>query len=320
TSGGLLTWKITSGGVKTAPPGDDYASRNPSAKGFESQSIDLGNGVSLLPGGPCLGLDLGAVEVQGCGSITAHFLSGHFDFGGSPAASFDLPTATASATLSEHLSAGATLDLQFSGNVSVEGKILPLFDIDINLENQLKGKVEANIIAGLDLGVGQNTPIEIQPSFDFSEDVSAGIAVGLFDGITFPNSGANESHHASCDVISLGDACAKLRIGPKIELSLNFGGIELGGDAFVDGYVQACLTPTANTSTSISADRVITGGIKAGLDAEANSGDLTIRGQLLGINIVARTQLAVFTFVLKDRGPPVITCPADIVQGTDPGQ
>jgi hypothetical protein len=320
TSGGLLTWKITSGGVKTTPPGDDYASRNPSAKGIEAQSIDLGNGVSLLPGGPCLGMDVGSGSVQGCGSISASFLSGHFDFGGSLDGSFDLPTATASVTLSEHLSAGATLDLQFSGNVSVEGPIIALFSMDVNIENVLKGKAEAAIVAGLDLGVGQNTPIEIQPSFDFSEDVSAGMAVSLFDGVTFPNSGANESHHASCDVISLGDACAKLRIGPKIELHLKFGDIELGGDAFVDGYVQACLTSTANTSTCISADLGITAGIEAGLDAEAKFGDISVSGQLLGINIVGPIQLADFPFIFKDTGPPVITCPADIVQGTDPGQ
>jgi len=321
TSGGLLTWKIKSGGVKTAAPGDDYAARNPSTKGIEAQSIDLGNGVTALPSGPCLGLDLSSgISVQGCGSITANFLSGHFDFGGSLDASFDLPSLSASATLNEHLSAGATLDLQFSGSVSVEGPIFPLFDLDINLDGFLKGKVEANIIAGLDLNVGQNTPIEIQPSFDFSEDVTAGISASLLNGITFPNSGANESHHASCDVIQHGDVCGKVRVGPKIELELDVPGIKLGGDAFVDGYVQQCLTVTTPNSTCRKEDVNITAGIEAGLDAVAKFGDFSVSDQLLGINIVGPIHLVDFTTILDDTSTPVITCPADIVQGTDPGQ
>jgi hypothetical protein len=318
TAGGLLIWKIKSGGVQTAPPGDDYAARNPSTKGIEAQSADLGNVVSILPSGPCLGTDYGLVNVQGCGSITAKFLSGHFDFGGSLDGSFDLPTASASVTLSEHLSAGATLDLKFAETFSFEGKILLLYNMDITLAGNLKGSVEANLVAGLDLGVGQNTPIEIQPSFDFAEDVSAGIAASLTDGITFPNSGANESHHASCALIQNGDACAKLRIGPKIEVNLNLADVQLGGDAFVDAYVQACVTPTTFTPTCSVDDLKITGGVEAGIEGGLQFGKLTVSGQLLGIDI--SHQIADFTLVLNDTGPPVITCPADIVQGTDPGQ
>jgi hypothetical protein len=317
TAGGLLVWKIRSGGVKTAPPGDDYASRNPTTKGIEAQSVDLGNIVSFLPSGPCLGLDLGNISVQGCAAITAKFLSGHFDVGGSIDGSFDLLAGSASVSVSEHLSAGATLDLQFSGSLSVEDKILPLYDMDITL-GPLKGKVEANIVAGLDLTVGQNTPLEIQPSFDFSEEVSAGISASVTDGITFPNSGASESFHASCAVIQDADACAKLRLGPKVEVDFNLPGFKLTGDAFADLYAQTCLVPTTATSTCIKDDLQILGGVELGVEGGFQFGDFSVSSQLLGIDL--SHQFFDIPFILKDTSPPVITCPADIVQGTDPGQ
>jgi hypothetical protein len=319
TARGLLVWKIRSGVVKTAPPGDDYASRNPTTKGIEAQSADLGNIVSVLPSGPCLGLDIGDINVQGCAVITARFLSGHFDVGGSLDGSFDLLAGSASVTLSEHLSAGATLDLQFSGSVSVEGKLfaLPFDGMDITL-GPLTGKVEAKVVLGLDLTVGQNTPLEIQPSFDFSEDVSAGISASVTDGITFPNSGASESFDASCTVIQDADACAKVRIGPKVEVDFNLPGFKLTGDAFADVYAQTCLVPTTNTSTCIKDDLRILGGVELGVEGGFKFGDFSVSGQLLGIDL--SHQFLDFPLILKDTDPPVITCPADIVQGTDPGQ
>jgi hypothetical protein len=121
-------------------------------------------------------------------------------------------------------------------------------------------------------------------------------------------------------VIQHGDLCAKVRIGPKIELELDVPVIHLGGDAFVDGYVQECITDTTPSSTCAKEETKYTAGIEAGLDGEAKFGDFSVSDQLLGINILGPIQFLDFTVILSDTSIPVINCPADIVQGTDPGQ
>ena len=183
--------------------------------------------------------DLCAIIGVGECDISAEVIDAHFSLTGGIDIDGDVdvlpPDLSVSVAVSQQLDAGLDVRLSGTGHVDVDVPLGVGFARDFSC---CFDAISGSVSVGLILGVEASAEGTIQPHVAVSDAISTGTTFSIDHGFGF-NFDASGGFDAGVKVVDIGDVSAKIKVGPKAEVSLDIldGGLGagLGADAFLHG-------------------------------------------------------------------------------------
>jgi len=341
---GPLNWEATPmSGVKFVPDSKTNAKRENKAGGIISPQISTTydlftfnlpwSGVSFsIPGTP--------ITVDSSGTLTGKAfleISAQFD-PGDPFNCCDpcifwcpiLPSASAFAGLVAQIDLHTVNDITFEGNFK-KNDIL-VFPIE-TFKAEIPGTpfridLTLGLFAGIEITADR--PTKFHTTLDvLGTEARAGIGAGFSiippDAELGPKFDINApTVTGSAELVQFGGGCLKLSLGPGIKgeiklIDIEICDLELEAYIRTAAFVKGCVDPITDTDSCQIYQFSLSAGIQGDLSGKFKClaslpADFDESRELLNIPIISSDR-----FVFRDTGPPVISCPDDIVTSAFPG-
>ncbi|MBS1786204.1 MAG: HYR domain-containing protein [Acidobacteria bacterium] len=321
TDAGIWIWEIASGGPQepVRPPNSPFLAPN---VGF-SQTFTFDAVVDR----PCLGIPGAGLPCPFPGSIDMRLRSGSsLTVGGSIDGDISVTGLTASASVSENLSANLLFDVTANGTIDLP--TIPIPGAGVSFKAGLGGSgIEASLTFGIVAkpSLSFTAPgTQFLVGFNFSQNATLGAKVST-SGITPISDVQAPSFSPTFQVTSTNGGCLALDIGPEISIGANVSclvgdiGLNVGTGLFAFG--EACLVFDRSDPNCQARDITFDVGSRGYVKATANLCLTSVDAINVPFELARfRLPLTGFRTILSDALPPTVTPSGDLTVPTAPGQ
>lgn len=301
---GILIWRVVSGLEPQVKPPE---------MSLQSVSASYTFKFSEIKGKPCLGSSFcpAGLDIR---MRDESFLT----VGGGLDAS--IGSSGAKITVDENVSGNLTFDVRALGTIRPPTIPIPFASVVFRLNfGPFTAKVTIGVVAKVEI-TAESPGTTIVAGSKFSEHAKIGLGFGR-SGITPIAEQHGSSFVPVFNLVETGGGCIRISIGPQfeIEAGINLFVCRVGVRAslFIGSFIEVCL----NLSGPDNCRRYDVPLSVGAEDAVEGSADFCFFGTNgSSSSELFRDQITSFASgIWRDTDPPVITCPANVIQSNDPG-